>query len=131
MCADFFCRHVMHKRKSPTSGPLEPGIPPLPSTHSIHDFHKFGVHPNSVAPGFHFHLAASINPDTGNNILLNTGATRGYGSLKWAVLVTPSTAVIYEIYVWIISHHQYWSPVGNLVVGLVCVSVHPFGPISQ
>ena len=41
------------------------GIAPLPSTQSEHDFHKFGIHPNSVAPGFHFHLAASINPDTG------------------------------------------------------------------
>ncbi len=50
-----------------TGAPGQPlqGIAPLPSTQSEHDFHKFGVHPNSVAPGFHFHLAASINPDTG------------------------------------------------------------------
>ena len=37
----------------------------IPSSLSQHDFHKFGIHPNSVEPGFHFHLAASINPETG------------------------------------------------------------------
>ena len=56
----------MSKRKRPSGalGPADTG-PALPSTQSIHDFHKFGIHPNSVAPGFHFHLAASINPDSG------------------------------------------------------------------
>ena len=63
-------RHMIQRRKRQTSSNpsdmLTAGIPPLPSTHSIHDFHKYGVqHPNSIAPGFHFHLAASINPDTG------------------------------------------------------------------
>lgn len=61
-------RNVVNKRKSHLPGGLMQGIAPLPSTQSIHDFHKFGVHPNSVAPGFHFHLAASINPDTGKYI---------------------------------------------------------------
>ena len=65
-CFVMFCRHIMHKRKH-QHGSLPPGlgIPSLPSTHSVHDFHKFGIHPNSVAPGFHFHLAACINPETG------------------------------------------------------------------
>jgi hypothetical protein len=47
----------MYKRKSMISEGMN-------AAQSVHDFHKFGVHPNSVAPGFHFHLAASINPDT-------------------------------------------------------------------
>ncbi|ELU10253.1 hypothetical protein CAPTEDRAFT_201231 [Capitella teleta] len=54
-------RNLMHKRKSNTPTMSES----LNAAQSVHDFHKFGVHPNSVAPGFHFHLAASINPDTG------------------------------------------------------------------
>ncbi|KAI1301706.1 DmX-like protein 2 [Halotydeus destructor] len=42
----------------------EQPIPSLPSTFSVHDFHNFGVHATSVTPGFHFHLAASINAET-------------------------------------------------------------------
>ena len=56
------CRHVVHQRKRNVHNLP---IAPLPSSRSVHDFHKFGIHPNSTAPGFHFHLAGCINPDTG------------------------------------------------------------------
>lgn len=39
-------------------------IPNLPSTYSEHDFHTFGIHGTVMTPGFHFHLAASINAET-------------------------------------------------------------------
>lgn len=39
-------------------------IPSLPSTYSVHDFHSFGLQGSGVAPGLHFHLAASINAET-------------------------------------------------------------------
>ncbi|XP_064475038.1 dmX-like protein 2 [Ornithodoros turicata] len=39
-------------------------IPTLPSTYSVHDFHSFGLQGCGVAPGLHFHLAASINAET-------------------------------------------------------------------
>lgn len=39
-------------------------IPNLPSTYSVHDFHSFGIHGMAMAPGLHFHLAASINAET-------------------------------------------------------------------
>ncbi|XP_022257757.1 dmX-like protein 2 isoform X5 [Limulus polyphemus] len=39
-------------------------IPTLPSTYSVHDFHSFGFHGSGIAPGLHFHLAASINAET-------------------------------------------------------------------
>ncbi|XP_014674316.1 PREDICTED: uncharacterized protein LOC106814517 [Priapulus caudatus] len=39
-------------------------IPSMASMLSVHDFHKFGIHSTGIAPGFHFHLAASINPAT-------------------------------------------------------------------
>ncbi|RWS23024.1 DmX-like protein 2, partial [Leptotrombidium deliense] len=39
-------------------------IPNLPSTYSVHDFHSFGIHGTAMTPGFHFHLAASINAET-------------------------------------------------------------------
>ena len=61
----FYFRHVASRRRRNVGGNQPQGITPLPSAQSEHDFHKFGVHPNSVAPGFHFHLAASINPETG------------------------------------------------------------------
>ena len=64
----------MHKRKRSSNGGFVQGSnahPTLPSDQSIHDFHKFGVHPNSVAPGFHFHLAASINPETGKKLIIS------------------------------------------------------------
>lgn len=40
-------------------------IPTLPSTYSVHDFHSYGFHGTGVIPGLHFHLAASINAETG------------------------------------------------------------------
>lgn len=36
---------------------------------TTHDVHKFGMQAN-VAPAFHFHLAASINPKTGRQLLM-------------------------------------------------------------
>ncbi|RWS14486.1 dmX-like protein 2, partial [Dinothrombium tinctorium] len=39
-------------------------IPNLPSTYSVHDFHSFAIHGTAMTPGFHFHLAASINAET-------------------------------------------------------------------
>ncbi|XP_055346416.1 dmX-like protein 2 isoform X2 [Paramacrobiotus metropolitanus] len=39
-------------------------VPTLPSSYSVHDFHKVGVHGTGVSPECHFHLAASINADT-------------------------------------------------------------------
>lgn len=36
---------------------------------TTHDVHKFGMQAN-VAPAFHFHLAASINPKTGRQLLI-------------------------------------------------------------
>ena len=60
---------MVHKRKhSNVTGTGHVGLSEtssLPSSLSVHDFHKFGIHPNSVAPGFHFHLAGSINADVG------------------------------------------------------------------
>ena len=37
----------------------------MASMASVHDFHKFAIHHNGVAPALHFHLAASVNPETG------------------------------------------------------------------
>ncbi|KAB7507520.1 DmX-like protein 1, partial [Armadillidium nasatum] len=39
-------------------------LPTLPSMYSIHDFHMYGVHASGVTPGFHFHLAATVNAET-------------------------------------------------------------------
>uniref|UniRef100_T1IMB3 Uncharacterized protein n=1 Tax=Strigamia maritima TaxID=126957 RepID=T1IMB3_STRMM len=36
----------------------------FPSTFSAHDFRSFDVHGTGMIPGFHFHLAASINAET-------------------------------------------------------------------
>ncbi|XP_015792670.1 dmX-like protein 2 isoform X2 [Tetranychus urticae] len=43
---------------------LNEPIPTLPSTFSVHDFHSFSVCGTAITPGFHFHLAASINAET-------------------------------------------------------------------
>ena len=40
-------------------------VPNVSSMASVHDFHKFAIHHNGVAPALHFHLAASVNPETG------------------------------------------------------------------
>ncbi|OQR78759.1 dmX protein 2 [Tropilaelaps mercedesae] len=42
---------------------LEP-MPSMPSSFSINDFHNFAPQGSGVAPGVHFHLAASINAES-------------------------------------------------------------------
>ncbi|XP_022699027.1 dmX-like protein 2 isoform X2 [Varroa jacobsoni] len=39
-------------------------MPSLPSSFSINDFHNFALQGSGVAPGVHFHLAASINAES-------------------------------------------------------------------
>ncbi|XP_022241502.1 dmX-like protein 2 isoform X2 [Limulus polyphemus] len=56
---------------------LQETIPTLPSTYSVHDFHSFGLHGSGIAPGLHFHLAASINAET--DIPLVPSMSRGNG----------------------------------------------------
>lgn len=60
-------RHAIHKRRKHTKfGPeTVMSMPNLANTASSHDFHKFFIHQNGVVPAVHFHLAASINPETG------------------------------------------------------------------
>lgn len=36
----------------------------MPASYSVHDFPSYGFHAMGVTPGFHFHLAASINAAT-------------------------------------------------------------------
>nr|CAD7425060.1 unnamed protein product [Timema monikensis] len=68
------CFHIRrHAKNTQVSGaigglmgiPLGSPIPTLPSTYSVHDFHSYGYHGTGVTPGLHFHLAASINAETG------------------------------------------------------------------
>lgn len=40
-------------------------IPTLFSTYSVHDYHSYGIHGTGQANGLHFHLAATINAQTG------------------------------------------------------------------
>ena len=60
-------RHAIHKRRKHTKfGPeTVMSMPSLSSVASSHDFHKFYIHQNGVVPAVHFHLAASVNPETG------------------------------------------------------------------
>ena len=44
-------------------GANEP-LPTMPTSYSVHDFPSYGFHAMGVTPGFHFHLAASINAAT-------------------------------------------------------------------
>ena len=73
-----FCRTCFHIRRHVKHGSNSGGgnnglgnsststtIPTLPSTYSVHDFHSYGFHGTGVIPGLHFHLAASINAETG------------------------------------------------------------------
>ncbi|XP_074603304.1 rabconnectin-3 alpha isoform X2 [Brevipalpus obovatus] len=61
-------------------------IPTLPSTFSVHDFHNFSLCGTAVTPGFHFHLAASINAETdiplvpslSTNDAVNSSSARTY-----------------------------------------------------
>ncbi|XP_077514309.1 rabconnectin-3 alpha isoform X3 [Amblyomma americanum] len=56
-------------------------IPSLPSTYSVHDFHSFGLQGSGVAPGLHFHLAASINAETDIPLVPSmSGAASGSGA---------------------------------------------------
>ena len=64
-------RHVKHGSNNGGGGALGSSstnttIPTLPSTYSVHDFHSYGFHGTGIIPGLHFHLAASINAETGN-----------------------------------------------------------------
>lgn len=40
-------------------------IPTLVSSYSVHDYHSFGIHGTGHTNGLHFHLAATINAQTG------------------------------------------------------------------
>uniref|UniRef100_T1IMB2 RAVE complex protein Rav1 C-terminal domain-containing protein n=1 Tax=Strigamia maritima TaxID=126957 RepID=T1IMB2_STRMM len=60
-CFQFRRRQATHHQQH---GNANAPIPTLPSTFSAHDFHSFGVHGTGMTPGFHFHLAASINAET-------------------------------------------------------------------
>lgn len=40
-------------------------IPTLLSSYSVHDYHSFGIHGSGQSNGLHFHLAATINGQTG------------------------------------------------------------------
>lgn len=63
-------RHAKHQGDLGTgmAGSTSSTIPTLPSTFSVHDFHSYGFHGTGIIPGLHFHLAASINAETGNYI---------------------------------------------------------------
>lgn len=52
------------------AGSTSSTIPTLPSTFSVHDFHSYGFHGTGIIPGLHFHLAASINAETGIYLFL-------------------------------------------------------------
>ncbi|KAK3098460.1 hypothetical protein FSP39_019692 [Pinctada imbricata] len=69
-------RHAIHKRKKHHKfGPeTVMSVPHLNSMASVHDFHKSSLHNNGVAPALHFHLAASINPETDIPLLPVVGA---------------------------------------------------------
>lgn len=59
-------RHAIHKRRKPKYGPeTVMSSSNLSSMSSVHDFHRFAIHHNGVSPVLHFHLAGSINPETG------------------------------------------------------------------
>jgi hypothetical protein len=48
-------------------------IPTLFSSYSVHDYHSYGIHGTGQANGLHFHLAATINAQTGKlNIYFDT-----------------------------------------------------------
>jgi len=41
-------------------------LPTLMSSYSVHDYHTFGIHVTGHTTGLHFHLAATINAQTGS-----------------------------------------------------------------
>ena len=57
--------HVLKRKKLDQQTCREPDH--LQANSSVHDFHKFGFQ-NGLSPVLHFHLACSINPDTGSHI---------------------------------------------------------------
>lgn len=61
------CRHAIHKRKKHHKmGPeTVMSMASFSTVQSVHDFHKYAIHHNGAATVLHFHLAASINPETG------------------------------------------------------------------
>lgn len=63
----FTVRHAIHKRRKHNKmGPeTVMSMANFNSVQSVHDFHKYAIHHNGMATVLHFHLAASINPETG------------------------------------------------------------------
>lgn len=57
-------RHAKHSQSAGTLPPDRP-VPTLLSTYSVHDFHNYGLQGTGMTPGLHFHLAASVNAETG------------------------------------------------------------------
>lgn len=70
-------RHAINKRKKQQKYGPETVMTStqLIGTQSVHDFHKFGIHHNGIAPAFHFHLAGSVNPKTDIPLLPTTGSS--------------------------------------------------------
>lgn len=71
-----FCRTCFHirrhaKQQHQAGHTTAPTLPTLPSTYSVHDFHN-NYQGTGHYPGMHFHLAASINAETGTIIKFNT-----------------------------------------------------------
>lgn len=63
-------RHAIHKRRKPKYGPeTVMSSMNLSSMSSVHDFHRFAIHHNGLSPVLHFHLAGSINPETGRCVI--------------------------------------------------------------
>ncbi|XP_074651608.1 dmX-like protein 2 [Tubulanus polymorphus] len=63
-----------HRRQSGQSSvSLVP--PQLPSMYSLHDLHRCSVNANRLSPPLHFHLAASINPETDIPLLSHHGGS--------------------------------------------------------
>lgn len=59
------CFHIRrHAKQQHQAGHTAPTLPTLPSTYSVHDFHN-NYQSSGHYPGMHFHLAASINAETG------------------------------------------------------------------
>nr|XP_022328939.1 dmX-like protein 2 isoform X8 [Crassostrea virginica] len=58
--------HAIHKRrKQHKMGPeTVMSMASFSTVQSVHDFHKYAIHHNGIATVLHFHLAASINPET-------------------------------------------------------------------
>ena len=62
-----FYRNTLNRRRQvPSRG----GLPDSSLALSAHDLHRFGMQLNSIQPVCHFHLAASINADTGTLLIV-------------------------------------------------------------